>query len=98
MYPHIDQSPLPGLKKLQDGCVVYDLIYNPLKTRLLAEAERSGKNISIIGGIEMLLLQAAASFQLWTGKKMPLDKVKKVVIGEMIKKGKETERQRDRET
>ncbi len=69
MYPHIDHTPLPGLKKLKDGCVVYDLIYNPLKTRLLSAAEKAGKKIRIIGGIEMLLLQAAASFQLWTGKR-----------------------------
>jgi shikimate dehydrogenase len=88
MYPHIDQSPLPALKKLKNGCVVYDLIYNPLKTRLLTEAEQAGNQVSLIGGIEMLLLQAAASFQLWTGRKMPLNKIRGIVIGEMTNKGK----------
>jgi shikimate dehydrogenase len=88
MYPHIDQSPLPALKKLKNGCVVYDLIYNPLKTRLLTEAEQAGNQVSLIGGIEMLLLQAAASFQLWTGRKMPLNKIRGIVIGEMTNNGK----------
>lgn len=87
MFPEIDRTPLENLKKLKDGCVVYDLIYNPLQTKLLKQAEKAGKKIILVGGIEMLLLQAAASFRLWTGKKMPLDKVRRVVMAEMGKKG-----------
>jgi shikimate dehydrogenase len=83
MYPQAEQSPLPGLKKLKDRCVVFDLIYNPLRTRLLAEAEHAGQGIRTIGGIEMLLMQAAAAFRLWTGKKMPLNKVRQAVMNNL---------------
>jgi shikimate dehydrogenase len=83
MHPDIGQTPLPGLNRLKDGCVVYDLVYNPLKTKLLNESEKAGKNITTIGGIEMLLLQAAEAFKLWTGKEMPLKKVRQVVLKEM---------------
>ena len=46
--------------------LVYDLIYNPIKTKLLREAE---KNSSIIkNGLEMLYLQAESSFNIWENK------------------------------
>jgi shikimate dehydrogenase len=83
MHPQADRTPLAGMKLLQSGCVVYDLVYNPLKTRLLSEAGKAGRDIITIGGIEMLLLQAAAAFELWTGRQMPVPEVKRVVIDKM---------------
>jgi shikimate dehydrogenase len=51
--------------------LVFDIIYNPLETRLLAEAKRRGARI--LGGLAMLVYQGADSFQLWTGRQAPLD-------------------------
>jgi shikimate dehydrogenase len=53
--------------RLGAGCVVYDLVYNPLKTPLLAEAEDAC--LRGINGLWMLAEQAALSFELWTGQK-----------------------------
>ena len=51
--------------------LVYDLIYNPSKTKLLKTAK--SKECKIINGLDMLLCQGASAFQIWTGKKAPLE-------------------------
>lgn len=58
--------------------IVSDIIYNPAKTKLLQIAEEEG--CKIINGIGMLLYQGALSFELWTGKKMPVDYIKKILF------------------
>jgi shikimate dehydrogenase len=64
-YPHGDQTPMPG--GVLDGRLVYDLVYNPLKTRLVVDAERAG--CQTIGGLEMLVAQAERQFEWWTGRR-----------------------------
>ncbi len=54
---------------------VYDLVYNPSETPLLAAARRRG--VRGTNGLEMLLQQAAKSFELWTGKSAPYDVMKR---------------------
>jgi 3-dehydroquinate dehydratase/shikimate dehydrogenase len=56
--------------QLQGARFVYDLVYNPSETRLIREAAEAG--LETIGGLEMLLAQAAAQFRLWTGTDAPL--------------------------
>lgn len=51
--------------------LVYDLIYNPLETQLLQEA--TAADCQTLGGMAMLLGQAAEQFRLWTGQDAPLD-------------------------
>lgn len=58
------QSPLP-CDCFYPGQIVYDLVYNPLETRLLADARRLGA--IGINGLKMLVYQGALSFELWTG-------------------------------
>lgn len=58
----------PGL--LHKDLLVYDLIYNPAKTKLLQTAEEIGAKAS--NGLGMLLHQGARSFEIWTGKQAPL--------------------------
>ncbi len=63
-HPNVDASPM---SESQLDCeLVYDLVYNPQKTRLLQQAHRRG--CKIISGIEMFVEQAARQFLAWTGK------------------------------
>ena len=59
------QSPV-SREQLHGVRCVYDLVYNPVETRLLSEAQEAG--CETLGGLEMLLAQAARQFELWTGK------------------------------
>ncbi len=67
--PEQDKSPLPD-GVLGCGSVVYDMVYNPARTPLLAQAELAGA--TAVGGLSMLIHQGAAAFELWTGKRAPL--------------------------
>ncbi len=78
MSPNDDASPWPNRDSFHRGQIVYDLIYNPVRTRLLDEA--SGRGASTINGIEMLIGQAAAAHVMWTGLRMPVDEVREVLI------------------
>lgn len=51
--------------------VVMDIVYAPLKTKLLTDAEDVG--CTVINGLEMLLYQGVAQFELWTGKVAPVE-------------------------
>ena len=76
MYPNVKDTPVK--KSLLKDVLVFDMVYNPLKTRLIREAEQNG--CTTITGLEMFINQAAIQFDLWTGKKAPLDLMKKVVV------------------
>ncbi len=69
MQPAMASSPVPAtiLSRYQ---VVMDIVYAPLTTRLLREAAAAG--CQVINGLEMLLYQGAAQFELWTGKPAPV--------------------------
>jgi len=69
MYPKIDETPVNKIY-LHQEMMVFDVVYNPLMTRLLKEAKESGANI--VGGVKMLVYQGASAFKLWTGKKPPI--------------------------
>ena len=71
MYPDGDAlAPVP-LEALHRNLFVYDLVYNPKQTRLLAEAQKRG--CRVMGGARMLVYQGAASFERWTGIWPPTD-------------------------
>ncbi len=61
----IDETPATREQLVGARCV-YDLVYNPVETRLLKEARRAG--CEILGGLEMLVAQARIQFELWTGQ------------------------------
>jgi shikimate dehydrogenase len=65
----------PGL--LHKDLLVYDLIYNPAKTKLLQTAEEIGAKAS--NGLGMLLHQGARSFEIWTGKLAPMAAMRAVL-------------------
>jgi shikimate dehydrogenase len=62
---------------LHKGIFVYDLIYNPRVTKLLRDAKKKGARVS--NGLGMLLNQGAISFELWTGRKAPVDIMRKAL-------------------
>jgi shikimate dehydrogenase len=57
---------------------VYDLIYNPAETKLLALAKKAGARTS--NGLGMLLYQGALSFEIWTGKKAPEEIMRRALL------------------
>jgi len=73
MHPNIDNSPLSNDIPLTAKHIVYDVIYRPLKTKLLKQAEQVGA--VTIGGLPMLIYQGAAAFKIWTGKEMPIQHI-----------------------
>ena len=76
MNPDNDQTPVPA-DFLHANMTVFDIIYNPLPTRLLREAKAAGAGT--IDGLEMLVQQGAVSFEKWTGTKAPVDVMRKSV-------------------
>lgn len=77
MTPDIDAT-LVSQSSLGGYQVVMDIVYAPLKTRLLAEAEAAGCHV--VNGLEMLLYQGVAQFELWTGKPAPVDVMRKALM------------------
>ncbi len=71
-----DQSLVPA-HWLRDGMVVLDMVYRPLKTRLLKDAERAG--CGCVSGLEMLLFQGVAQFEIWTGKAAPVEVMRRAL-------------------
>jgi shikimate dehydrogenase len=69
MWPRTDASPLPDPAWIPGGILVFDLVPNPLKTRLMAEAETRG--CRTIPGLVMLIGQALAADILWLDMPMP---------------------------
>jgi shikimate dehydrogenase len=72
MHPNIDQSPIDQ-SVLAGNMAVFDIVYNPLKTKLLQEAQKAG--CKILGGIGMLIYQGLESFKLWFPNSNPNPKI-----------------------
>lgn len=77
MHPTRTSSPIPDPDVLTQKHIVYDLVYNPEVTQLLTEA--AARRARTVGGLEMLIAQAAAAYVQWTGNEMPIDTVRKAV-------------------
>lgn len=71
MHPHIDDEPVAIADNMHEDLIVFDAVYNPNETVLLKEAIKAGAKP--VYGIKMLLYQGAESFEIWTGKKAPVD-------------------------
>lgn len=84
MSPDVGSTPSEDRAVFSEDQVVYDLVYNPERTRFLQDAESRGA--TSIGGLDMLLGQAAASFIQWTGVPMPLDRVREALKAHLTDK------------
>jgi len=74
MYPRDGESPIPK-KLLKEEMMVMDIVYEPLETKLLREAKERG--CPTINGLEMLVRQGVAQFEIWTGRKPEIGQIKK---------------------
>jgi shikimate dehydrogenase len=77
MHPKTEESVVPK-SMLHDDLAVMDIVYNPLKTKLLTDAEERG--LKTVPGVEMFVNQAIVQFELWTGKSAPRDVMRDVVL------------------
>lgn len=81
MYPNISQKPLVTSNMMHKDLIVNDIVYNPLKTGLLSEAEKAGAKT--ISGVKMLMYQGLESFKIWTGVEPPVEIFQKALMKEM---------------
>jgi shikimate dehydrogenase len=77
MSPKIDETPVTS-NLLKSNLVVSDIVYNPIKTRLLREAEMAGA--TTIDGLDMFVWQGALAFEKWTGLQAPIGVMKEKVL------------------
>lgn len=66
---------------LAGGRLVYDLVYNPPRTLLLQRADAAG--CRTVGGLEMLLAQAAGQFEWWTGREAPVECMREAALARL---------------
>ena len=71
MWPHMGGSIWPDTVSIPAHLTVFDLVYNPLETRLLRQARESGAHA--VGGLGMLVRQGALTFEMWTGEPAPVE-------------------------
>lgn len=77
MYPKVDQSVIPPAL-LHPDLAVMDIVYNPLHTKLLTDAENKG--LVTVSGLEMFVNQAVIQFESWTGRQAPKAAMREVVL------------------
>ena len=83
MWPEIDVSPWPEALPVPSRWTIFDLVYNPLETRLLRLARASGAHA--VDGLGMLVWQGALAFELWTGQSAPVDVMRAACEKELAK-------------
>lgn len=66
MFPHTDECPRLPYEALDEHNILYDLLYNPDETLFMYKGRKQGATVK--NGLEMLLLQAYASWEFWNGK------------------------------
>jgi shikimate dehydrogenase len=77
MTPNIDETAVTSTL-LKPDLTVFDIVYNPIKTRLLKEAEAAGART--VSGLDMLVWQGALAFEKWTGVKAPVELMREEAI------------------
>lgn len=79
MYPKFDDCPLIDWSYVNKNALVYDLIYNPKRTKFLDLAEKNGN--PILNGENMLVEQGAAAFKMWTAQEAPIQVMHEALKG-----------------
>jgi shikimate dehydrogenase len=84
MSPDVNQSIVPP-QLLRSGLTVMDIVYNPVETNLAKDAKAAGANV--VSGVEMLISQGAASFEIWTGRAAPVEVMRKAALNKLSSVG-----------
>lgn len=82
MSPESGASSVPA-ELLCSGLVVVDIVYNPVRTKLLRDA--AGAGAVTVEGLDMLVWQGALAFEKWTGREAPFALMKEVALAELEK-------------
>lgn len=77
MHPKVDASLVPPAL-FRPGQAVFDIVYTPLETRLLADARAKG--LKVVSGVEMFINQAVLQFREFTGLDAPIEVMRRVVM------------------
>lgn len=72
MYPDIDNCPIPE-RVIQNAAAVFDAVSNPCETALVRTARTAGA--AAAGGLVMLIWQAAAAHEIWTGSRFDINDI-----------------------
>ncbi|WP_282032979.1 shikimate dehydrogenase [Metabacillus indicus] len=80
MHPNETEKPFAA-SSIRKGTIVSDIVYNPVKTAFLTEAEKAGARI--LNGVGMFVYQAALSFEIWTGEKPDTARMSKLVFAQL---------------
>jgi shikimate dehydrogenase len=83
MWPDVHVSPVKK-SLLPRSLTVFDIVYNPVQTQLLCDA--SEKDCRVIEGVDMLVFQGAAAFELWTGARAPVEAMRRAVMDTLRRK------------
>ena len=70
------------IKTLSDDAIIYDIVYNPIKTELINRAIKYNKKY--VSGLDMLVYQGAKAFEIWTGIYPNTDKMKIAALMELV--------------
>ncbi len=84
MYPNVDITPISA-EFFHKDLFVFDVVYNPLETKLLKEAKECG--CKTLGGLDMLVYQGVSAFEWWTNEKPNVNIMKSKIIEFIKKKG-----------
>ncbi|OEH84650.1 shikimate dehydrogenase [Desulfuribacillus stibiiarsenatis] len=82
MYPNVNETPI-DIAYVSPSHLVSDIVYNPLMTKFLKQAQTKGATIH--HGLGMFIYQGAIAFELWTGQKPPVQEMYKAVQTHLIK-------------
>ncbi len=82
MKPNTSQSPIAP-EWLKPNLTVMDIVYNPIETKLAKDAKKAG--CRVVSGLEMLIYQGSASFEIWTGQKSPVEVMRQAALNQLLK-------------
>ncbi len=82
MKPNADQT-LVESEWLKPDLAVMDIVYNPIETKLVKDAKVVGARV--VSGVEMLIYQGAASFEIWTACSAPVEVMRKAALSHLLK-------------
>ena len=80
MKPNANQTPVAP-EWLKADLAVMDIVYSPVETKLAKDAKAVGAKV--VSGVEMLIYQGAASFEIWTSGKAPVEVMRKAALNHM---------------